>query len=323
MRRPIRTLVVGCIAAGLSSTSLGCSRESAKGGTVMLLVKTADNSFFDGIIQGARDEVIAGGDGLELAVRAGAREGDVTSQREILQAAYVQYVLQSRSSAFKGLLLTPSGSKAELVAEIKRLNTAGVPVVLLDTRIDSVELSSQDARIDSYIGSDNREGGRLAARVVAAIPGVRRVLVLNGVDGQETASARRAGFTEVAATRQLQLTERTCNWRRDEARVAVSALLAGGAEFDAVFAANDEMALGARMAFDNAGRGTNTPIVGFDGTAEAVASIKGGALFATVAQDPVGMGRLGVQTLRILMSGRRVEISQQVPLKVITKDSIK
>jgi ribose transport system substrate-binding protein len=88
-------------------------------------------------------------------------------------------------------------------------------------------------------------------------------------------------------------------------------------KIDAVFAHNDEMALGAIKAIQAAKR--NIIVVGFDGTDDAVAAVKEGSMLATVAQQAAKIGSTGVETADMILKGKTVPEYTPVPLKVITK----
>ena len=88
-------------------------------------------------------------------------------------------------------------------------------------------------------------------------------------------------------------------------------------EFDAVFAHNDEMALGALQALKTANK--NVIIVGFDGGDDAVAAVNSGEMAATVAQQPDLMGSLGVENAVKLLKGESIQKEIPVDLKLIKK----
>ncbi|MGO3822817.1 MAG: substrate-binding domain-containing protein, partial [Vibrio casei] len=94
-------------------------------------------------------------------------------------------------------------------------------------------------------------------------------------------------------------------------------LLAANSDVQAVFAQNDEMALGALRAVQASGK--NILIVGFDGTDDGISAVKRGMLGATIAQQPALIGELGVETADKVLKGQTVEKNIPVPLKVITK----
>ena len=94
-------------------------------------------------------------------------------------------------------------------------------------------------------------------------------------------------------------------------------MLAANPDVQAVFAQNDEMALGALRAVQASGK--DVLIVGFDGTKDGIAAVNRGILGATIAQQPALIGALGVETADKVLKGLSVEKSIAVPLQVITK----
>ncbi|MNW66196.1 D-ribose-binding periplasmic protein precursor [compost metagenome] len=97
-------------------------------------------------------------------------------------------------------------------------------------------------------------------------------------------------------------------------------LLQGNPDVQAVFAHNDEMALGAIEAIQSSGK--DIPVIGFDGNDDAIKSIKDGKLTATVAQQPVLIGQLALQAALDVLSGKQVEPSIPAELKLVTKENV-
>lgn len=328
MKTPDRRRVVSTMILAALLVLAACER-SEEGPTptdqyVLLLLKTRDNPFFRDI-EASVAATLEGHD-LEVIARSGRNEGDVTTQRQVLESVYDQYVSGRDSPRVAGVLITPSGSGNELTLQIAQFSRNGVPVIVIDTRIDPTALQDAGAEIATFIGSENREGGRLAAEtLVAAMSSVDdEILLLNGVQGHASAEARRAGFREaldsiaLESGRSFNLTERTANWRRSEARGVLDGMLALGRSYGGVFAANDEMALGAAEAYRQAGAPVGEPpLVGFDAIDEAREAVRNGQLTATIAQDPAEMGRAAARSLLDLFAGQEVEREQVIPLQVI------
>jgi ribose transport system substrate-binding protein len=95
-------------------------------------------------------------------------------------------------------------------------------------------------------------------------------------------------------------------------------ILQAQSNIQAVFAHNDEMALGALEACKSAGK-TNIMIVGFDASADAVTAVKNGTMAATIAQQPELMAQSGIDTALKVMKGESVDKSISIPLKLVTK----
>ncbi len=154
MRREWRGIAASFLAL---SAAAACNRGSASGSpTVALVVKTLNNPFFIEMEKGAR----AAADSLKipLVVQAPEREIDVEKQMQI-----VENLIQDQ---VKVLVLVPSGSR-EIVPSILKANAAKIPVVVVDTRVDSAALQQARGQVATFIGSDNVDGGRIAGEFVA------------------------------------------------------------------------------------------------------------------------------------------------------------
>ena len=283
-------LVAVCVAAavmgafGFRVTSDSPSRT--EGLTIAFVPKALNSPFWADMEQAAQRE--AENQGVRLISLAAERETDVERQYQI-----IENLIQQKVDA---VLLAPSGSK-ELVPAIRKANDAGIPVLLLDTRIDQAAADSIGARVVTYIGSDNFEGGAVAGRALATkIDGRGEVAIIEGISGHETADQRRLGFLAGIESHPgiRVVSSQTANWERARAYTVAENLLQAHPDIVAIFAANDEMALGALEAVDAARKLNDISLIGFDAIPDALVNIRSGRLFASVAQFPSEMGRLGV-----------------------------
>lgn len=278
---------------------------------VALVLKTLNNSFFIDMEAGAREA--ASRLGVDLVVQAAEREIDVEKQMQI-----VENLIQTRVAA---LCITPSGSR-EIIPAIEKANRAGIPVVIVDTRVDPAAAAQAGVAIASFVGSDNREGGRLAGEHLVEITGgSARVAVLEGIPGHETADSRLQGFQEAlaAAPGVTVVASQPANWERDLGFNVFQNILQANPDVDAVFAANDMMALGAVEAIAAAERTGQIRVIGFDAVADAREAIEAGTMTASVAQLPVEMGRRAVETAVAILAGEDVPAEQTVPIKLVTR----
>jgi ribose transport system substrate-binding protein len=278
---------------------------------VALVVKTLNNAFFIDMEQGAR--AAADSLGLELVVQAPEREIDVEKQMQI-----VENLVQRRVGV---LVLVPSGSR-EIVPAVVKANEAGIPVVIADTRVDGAALGRAGGRIASFIGSDNVDGGRLAGEFVARRLGGRgRVAVIEGIPGHETGDSRLRGFREALAKHPgiTIVSSQTANWERDQAFNVTQNTLQSHPNVQAIFAANDVMALGAVEAVRAAGGTGRIAVVGFDAQDDARAAVREGRMDATIAQNPREMGRLAVITAHRILRGEAVPAEQPVPIELVKR----
>jgi ribose transport system substrate-binding protein len=302
--------------AVLSLTFLSCQRGSEQAGgapRIALVLKTANNPFFIDMQKGAEDA--AKKLGVNLIVQAAEREVDVEKQMQI-----IENLIQTKVAA---LCVTPSGSR-EIVPAIEKANRAGIPVVIVDTRVDPKAMSESSAKIASFIGSDNYEGGKLAGEFIAKkLGGKGKVAVLEGIPGHETGDSRLKGFREaLKATPEIQIVaSQTANWERDQGFNVFQNILQSHPDVQAVFACSDLMALGAVEAIAAAKKTGQITVIGFDASDEARKAVLSGTMDATVAQSPAEMGALAVENAYHLIKGEPVKDELVVAIKLITKEN--
>ena len=281
---------------------------------VALVLKTLNSPFFIDMQRGAQEA--AARLKVELVVQAADREVDVEKQMQI-----IENLIQT---GVKALCVTPSGSK-EIVPALVKANRGGIPVVVVDTRVDPKAAAEAGLLTDSFVGSDNYEGGRLAgAHLLAITGGKARVAILEGIPGHETGDSRLKGFRDaVKGSPGVRiLASQTANWERDQGFTVFQNLLQAHPDLDAVFACNDMMALGAVEAIAAAGRTGKMTVIGFDAVEDARKAIASGAMVASVAQFPSEMGRLAVESAAKLLRGEKPPADQRVRIELVTKDNL-
>jgi ribose transport system substrate-binding protein len=314
-----RILARSVVAAACSLTLIGCNRAASNkpGGAlrVALVLKTLNSPFFNDMQRGAQQA--AARLGVDLVVQAAEREIDVDRQMQI-----VENVLQTGVQA---LCLTPAGSR-ELVPAVAKANQSNIPVVIVDTRLDPAASGEAGVKIASFIGSDNYEGGRIAARfIVEQSKGKANVAVLEGIPGHETGDSRLRGFRDgikdVPAVRIVA--SQPANWERDQGFNVFQNMLQAHPEIDTLFACNDMMALGAAEAIRAAGRSGSIRVVGFDAVDDARKAIRDGVMVGSVAQFPDEMGRIAVENAVHAIRGEAVGQEAKVRIELITRENVK
>ncbi|MGI9165884.1 MAG: sugar ABC transporter substrate-binding protein [Pyrinomonadaceae bacterium] len=300
----------------LSITFLSCQRGADHDGSaprIALVLKTLNNPFFIDMQKGA--EEAAKKLGVNLIVQAAEREVDVEKQMQI-----IENLIQTKVAA---LCVTPSGSR-EIVPAIEKANRAGIPVVIVDTRVDPKTMSESKGKIATFIGSDNYEGGKLAGEFIAKkLGGKGKVAVLEGIPGHETGDSRLKGFRDaLKATPGIEIVaSQTANWERDQGFNVFQNILQSHPDVQAVFACSDLMALGAVEAIAAAKKTGQITVVGFDASDEAQQAVQQGTMHATVAQSPATMGALAVENAYRLLKGEQVKEEFVVPIRMVTKDT--
>jgi len=303
------------LAALAATIPTGCNRGAPpREGEIRvgLVLKTLNHPFFIDMQRGA--EEAARRLGVTLVVQAAEREIDVEKQMQI-----IENLIQTGVGA---LCVTPSGSK-EIVSDIVKANRAGIPVVIVDTKVDPEAAKQAGIRIESFVGSDNYEGGQVAGRHLVELTGGKaRVGVLEGIPGHETGDSRLRGFRDAIAKAPgvAIVASQPANWERDQGFTVFQNMLQAHPEIDALFACNDLMALGAIEAIRAAGRAGRIRVIGFDALEDARTAIAEGTMAGSVAQSPDEMGRIAVESAVRAVRGEPVPPETQVPIALVTRN---
>jgi ribose transport system substrate-binding protein len=280
---------------------------------VALVLKTLNSPFFIEMQRGAQDA--AQRIGVDLVVQAAEREVDVERQMQI-----VENLIQSRIAA---IALTPSGSR-EVVPAVSKANAAGIPVIVVDTRLDPAAVADAGVKTASFVGSDNYRGGQLIGEyLVKASGGRAAVAILEGIPGHETGDSRVRGFRDaISGSPGVTIAaSQTANWEREQGFTVFQNMLQAQPAIDTVFACNDMMALGAIEAIAAAGRTGKIRVLGFDAVEDARRALTAGTMDATVAQYPDEMGRIAVETAAKVLRGEAVEPEIVVRIGLVTKEN--
>lgn len=267
--------------------------------TIALAVSTLDNPFFVSLKEGAEKK--ANELGYKLIV--------LDSQND--PAKELSNVEDLTVRGAKVLLINPTDSAAVGNA-VAIANRNKIPVITLDR-------GAAKGEVVSHIASDNVAGGKLAGSFIAQKLGDdAKVIQLEGIAGTSAARERGEGFKQAVEAHKLNvLASQPADFDRTKGLNVTENLLASKADVQAIFAQNDEMALGALRAIKAANK--NIIVVGFDGTDDGVKAVKSGKMAATIAQQPALIGELGVVTADKIIKGEKVDAKIPVDLKVVTE----
>jgi ribose transport system substrate-binding protein len=296
----IRNMFRVIVVAAFCCAAAAAARAADK---IALVVSTLNNPYFVTLADGAKAK--AKELGYDLIV--------LDSQNDT--AKELSNVEDALNQNIKALLLNPVDSAAARAA-IQEAEAQKVPVLTLDR-------SAKGVTVASHIASDNVAGGKLAGElIVQQLGGKGNVVELQGQPGTDAARDRSNGFRQAlaAAPRLKIVASQPANFDRTQGLNVMENILQAHPKVDAVFAADDEMALGAIKAIQAAR--LKIIVVGFDGTPDALAAVKNGTMFATIAQQPSLIGSLGVEEAGKVLKGQAPPASIPVPLKVIDKKSL-
>lgn len=297
------------IGAGVSLLALvGCSSDegggSVEGAGFAVGATTYSRSFeFYQDIETGMEEEAAG----EIDYRFQDPNGDLAAQT----AEVEDFV----SSGVDLVTMVPIDSDAAEAAG-RMVTDAGIPLITVDIAITA------DVGQVSHIASDNHEGGAIAAdKMNELLGGAGEVVVINN-PAITSVVDRETGFTDQLAEAAPGITvvaSQSGDSEREQAQSVAEDLLQAHPDVTGIFAVNDEMALGALQAVVAAGREDTVSIIGFDASSEGIAEIASGdsAFKATVAQDPVEMGRTVTRTALAVLNGEDVEAEIPVPVTLV------
>lgn len=269
--------------------------------TVGLSVSTLSNPFFVSLEEGVNT----------LATENGTQVISVDAQDDSAkQSNDVDDLIQQGVDV---LLINPVDSAA-ITPAVEAANSAGIPVIMVDRATDAGEYVT-------LVASDNVAGGEMAAQYIVDNVGENaNTLQLEGVPGASATNERGEGFMNVAETSLNVLDSQTANFDRAQGLTVMENMLQGNSGVQAVFAQNDEMALGAIEAIEGAGLSNQITVVSFDGTEGGIKAVEDGSLAATIAQQPDEMGRLALQAAYDFYAGQEIPVKIDSPLELVTKD---
>jgi simple sugar transport system substrate-binding protein len=197
---------------------------------------------------------------------------------------------------------------------------AKIPVILTDRAVDSKDKSLYV----TFMGSDFIEEGRKAGRWLEEFekgkPGPINIVELQGTVGSAPAIDRKKGFEEIISgdPRMKIIRSQTGDFTRAKGKEVMEAFLkAEGKKINVLYAHNDDMAIGAIQAIEEAGLkpGVDITIISIDGVKGAFEAMMAGKLNVTVECSPL-LGPQLMATVKDLVAGK------QIPPRIVTKEGI-
>ncbi len=218
------------------------------------------------------------------------------------------------------IIIFPPRESQALAPKVLEIKEAGIPVILIDRDVDH-SIAKPGVDYVTFIGSDFVDQGRRAAEwLVEATGGNAKIIELEGTTGADPAIDRKKGFddylagtfkgtptAEGAHAGMEIIASQTGNFTRDEGRQVMETLLQAHPDVTAVYAHNDEMAIGAIAALEAAGRtpGEDVILVSIDGENAALDAIVEGKLGASVESSPF-FGPIAYETMMKFVNGEEI-----------------
>jgi len=283
---------VHAILFAAAGVACGCGGSAARphGLTIAVIPKGTTHEFWKsihaGAIQASR-ELSAAGAPVTIVWKGPLREDDREQQIQVVEGFL--------SQGIEGIVLAPLDDRA-LVRPVEEAQRAGVPTVIIDSGLES------DA-IVSFVATDNRAGGRMAADQLGALLGGKgKVLVLRYAEGSASTTERERGFLEQLGSRYpgiaIVSADQYAGPTRETAKRAAENLLNRyGDDLQGIFTPNESSTIGMLLALQDIGKAGKVRFVGFDASAILLEAIRARQLDGVVVQNPMRMGYLGVKTM--------------------------
>ncbi|MFZ2539520.1 MAG: substrate-binding domain-containing protein [Oscillospiraceae bacterium] len=317
MKKTIKVLALAMCLTVATSAFAGCTKknitgsESSKAATKKIVVglsmNTQSNPFFvdvkDGVQKAADDN------GVTLIV-TDAQNNSAT------QVADVENLIQKKPDA---IIIDPTDSDA-IVSAIELCNKAGIPVITMDRQANG-------GVVASHIGYNAIKSGTIAGNYLVDTfkdKATVNVVEIQGIMGTNVAQERSKGFNDVISTAKnfKKVATQAAEFDRAKAMSVMENILQANPEIDCVYAANDEMGLGALEAISAAGRLDKITVISCDAIDPALDKIKSGELEATIAEPPFFLGKEGLKIALDILNKKTVEKAIFLDNKLVTKDTV-
>lgn len=261
---------------------------------------------------------------VRTGLEAAAKHQDVQIQFEDAQGDVVRQLNQVEgflNQKVDAVIVLPVDTAA--TANITRAAVAAkTPLVYVNRHPDEPTLPEGVVTV----ASNDIEAGQLQMRYLAQkLGGKGNVAIIMGDLAQNATHARTEGVKQVLKDFPgIKIVEQqSAEWQRSKGMDLTSNWLLAGTAFNAVVANNDEMAIGAAMALQQAGKAKGEiAIVGIDGLPDGLAAIKRGLLAGSVFQDPKAQAAQAVQAAVRMIKGEQVEAQVWVPFELITPEQV-
>ena len=307
MKHTIRTCLVGVLAAGLLA---GCNRDEygPDGRKRIVIGVSLLNLSSEFIVM--LDESMQAKAG-ELGVKLIVNDAQRSAERQI------QQVEGFIARGVDAIILNPCEVDASSPAVDKAL-AAGIPIINVNSETRS--------KPTAFVGSHDEESARIAmGHIAEKLNGKGNVVMMQGFMGQAAQVKRDQGAREVLAEHpELKLlASQTADWDRAKAMSLMENWIQSqGSSIQAVFAQNDEMAMGALLALERAKLKDKVMVVGIDAIADALQAVKDKRLDATVFQDARAQGATAVETAVKLARKESFDEQVFIPFKLVTAANV-
>lgn len=300
--------IVTATVLGLSTIFAGSAW--AKSDEIAVIVKSANSTFWQNVRKGAETAGADLGGKYKVTFQGPEAETSIDAQ--------VNMVDNAVNRGVAGIVLAASDPVA-LVPAVKKAYESGIPVVLIDSG-----LNSDGKYYQSFLATDNRAAGKLAAEKLLAKVKGGKVAVMSFTQGAASAIERTGGFIdEVKAKADYKIVgPYYSNSEMVTALNQTEDVLGSNPDIAAIFGANEPTAVGMARAVKQKGFAGKIVAVGFDGNSDLQNFVRDGTLDGIVVQSSYQMGYKGVDTIGKLIKGEKVEKVIDTGVVYVTKENI-
>ena len=308
-------VAISFVACGNSND--GTSTGTSEGGTsnsgfvIGYACKDVNDTFQTYLIDAAQEYADANG----IKLNIGDAQNDVVKQQDQIN----DFITQGVDAIIVPIIDSSSAGPMTEAAQ-----KAGIPLIYVNTLPYADGIFPEGTY---YVGSVEREAGELQAEYIGELLGGKgNAVILQGTLVHEGAVQRSEGVADKLAEKYPDiklLASEPADWQKDMAMsVTENLLTAHNNDIQAVFANNDEMALGAVNALQASGV-TDAYVIGIDGTASALEAIKAGTLSGSIYQDAAGQSGRAMEMAHQLAQGETLEEQVEwVPFVLITPENV-
>ena len=293
-------------AASASAGVTAAEVAACKGKTIAVIVKAGTSTYWKTVGDGVNDAK-AELPGCTVTFEGPDAETNITAQIGEVETAVAKQVA--------AIVIAVTGAD-QVLPSLQKAADAGIPIILIDT-------NKEFAPKKAFVGTDNAAGGKAAADYLVGAGGIKsgdKVLILRGQAGDAVHNLRQQGAEDTLKAAGVTVIVQPADSDRAKGQTVMQNTLQANPDLKAVFATNDEMALGALKAAQQAGK--TLPIIGFDANPDAIASIEKGELTGSIAQFPKKIGQMGVETAVKVLAGETVPASVNTGVELVTKDNV-
>ena len=309
MLRRVRSSAWGFVLVALGAAGLGCGAAPPRDPVIGVAMAHFDDNWLTILRTAMRDHAstLSG-----VALQFSDAQGDVARQLSQIENFVTQGV---------AAVIVNAADTSATPGMTKIARAAGVPLVYVNRRPAEETLPPGVV----FVGSDDFQAGTLQMEELARLMNHEgRVAVMVGELASNGAQLRTRAVEEVVARypRMRIVEKQVANFQRERGLDLMNNWLTSGAAIDAVAANNDEMAIGAIMAIQQAGVPPGQMLVGgVDATPDALAELAKGTLAVSVFQDARSQGRGAVDAAVSLSRGGAVESFVWIPFELVTREN--